>query len=102
MTIEVTTKIESDWMRGPNDGVELVASNRNEDRLYLTFKQVVDNLDGLPVFKILYYKDGQIVGHDSGHFSIYADELNGKDTEAVVELSVWKMEFDDFEYIYEP
>ncbi len=102
MTMDESTKMQSEWMRGKNDGVELVTFNRNEKNIYLTFRQTVDDLDGLPSFKLLYYKDGQIVGHESGHFSIYSDELCGKDTESVTEIYVGDLDFDDLEYIYEP
>jgi hypothetical protein len=87
---------------GDRNAVEMVQYNKSGDDLYVTFKQVSDNLGEFAEFKLLLYKDGKIVDTEDGYFSIYAENLNGKDTTDIAEIWVYGVDFDTVEYIFEP
>ncbi len=70
--------------------------------IYITFKQTADEIDYFDKFKILYFKDGQIVDSDDGYFSSYAKNLDEKGSTDVAKLWVSDKEFDSFIYIFEP
>ncbi len=101
--LQVTANTKSSSIfDGDADAVELEAWNVSGSDLYLTLNQVKEDLGGFAQFKLLYYKDGEIVHTDTGYFSIYAKNLNGVGTSDVASVSVYGFEFDDLEYIYEP
>lgn len=87
---------------GERDSVELVEYNHVEDNLYLTFKQKVDKLGTFSKFKLLFYKNNQIVHTEDGYFNIYAENLTGNGTTDVAELWIYGVDFDNLEYIFEP
>ena len=93
---------EPSWSIGDRDAVEMVEYNVSGDNLYVTLKQTSDNLGAFSQFKILFYKNGEIVGSEDCYIDIYAENLSGKDTTDVAEIWVWGKDFDDIEYIYEP
>ncbi len=83
-------------------GVEMVKYNVSDDTLFVTFKQLCDDV-GYAEYKFLFYKDGKIVGSTySSYFSVYAKNLDGKGTVDVIEESVRGIDFDTLEYYYEP
>ena len=53
-------------------------------------------------FKILYIKDGQVVGDGDGYYSTYAENLNGQDSTDVAKLLLDVDEYDHIEYFFEP
>lgn len=87
---------------GDRNAVEMVQYDRAEDDLFITFKQVSDNLGDFSKFKILFYKNDQIVDCEEGYFSVYAKNINGKDTTDVASIWVYGIDFDRIEYFFEP
>lgn len=83
------------------NGVEIQQSNQNGDKLYITFKQNVDDI-GYARFKFLFYKDDKINDTEDGVFKIDTDNLNSKGATDVAEIRVRDSDYDRFEYIYEP
>ena len=102
-TTTVQARIESDsFLTGARNAVELEKYNLSGTDLYLTFNQVSDNLGSFAKFKLLFYKDGQIVDADDGYFSVYAENLTGKGTTDVASVWAYGKSFDELEYIFEP
>ena len=89
-------------MSGERSAVEMEQYDKTEDNLYITFRQVKDEIGPFAKFKLLLYKGDKIVGAEDGYFSTYADNLNGKDSTDVAELWVYGIDFDRVEYIFEP
>ncbi len=100
--LDLSYKQASDWSVGTKDAVELVKYNHDDHHLYLSFKQIADEVSYFSRFKLLFYKDGKIVHDEDGYFSVYAENLNGKDSEDVAEITVYDIDFDEIEYICEP
>ncbi len=90
------------FMAGERKCVEMTKYNQTGDDLYLTLKQVGDDLGTFAKFKLLYYKGNTIVGSDDGYFSTYAENLGGKGTTDVAKIWVFGEDFDKIEYIFEP
>lgn len=90
------------FMVGDRKAVEMVSYNQSEDDLYVTFKQVSDDLGTFAKFKLMLYKGDQLVSTENGYFSVYAKNLNGKDSTDVASLWVYGDDFDRVEYIFEP
>ena len=102
-TFEVKVNIkEPDGLRGPEDAVELVTYSDDGFNIFLTFKQVKPSVGEFAKFKILYIKDGQVVGDGDGYYSVYAKNLNGQDTTDVAKLLLDVDEYDHIEYFFEP
>jgi len=99
---KANAKKTSSFGEGDRNAVEMVQYDRAEDDLFITFKQVSDNMGKFSKFKILFYKNDQIVDCDDGYFSIYAENLNGKDTTDVASIWAYGIDFDRIEYIFEP
>ncbi len=99
---EETAQIVERSDRGTNDAVELVSYDRDGDDLRLTLRQTADGISPSSQFKILFYKSGEIVYDEECTISVYADGLNGVGSEEVVSLSVYDLDYDEIEYIYEP
>lgn len=93
---------EDNIMVGERNAVEMVSYNQSGSSLYITFKQNVDDLGLFPKFKLLFYKDDRIVDTEDGYFDVYAENMNCKDATDVAEIPVYDLDFDRFEYIYEP
>ena len=89
-------------MMGDRNAVEMVSYNQSGDDLYITFKQISDNLGPFSKFKLMLYKGNQLVSTEDGYFSIYAKNLKGKDTTDVASIWVYGDDFDRVEYIFEP
>ena len=102
--ITAQMEVETDsFMDGPRNAVELVKSNKNGDDLYITFKQVTDELGSLAKFKILYYKGGKIIDSEkNGYFNIYAKNMKGKGSTDVAKVWVYGVDYDKFEVCFEP
>lgn len=101
--IQANAKSKSDsFLTGERKAVEMVKYNRANNDLFVTFEQTGDQLSSFSRFKLLLYKDDTIVGTENGHFSIYAENLNGKGTTDVAKFWVYGIDFDRVEYIFEP
>lgn len=96
------TPKEDSFLSGERNAVELTDYNRSGDSLYLTFQQTGDNLSAFAKFKILFYKEDQIVDTEYSFFSTSTQNLNGKGSTDVAEVWVWGKDFDRIEYIFEP
>jgi len=101
LQVQVNFKKDS-FMTGERSAVEMVQYNQSGDDLYITFKQVGDEIGSFAEYKLLYYKGDEIVGSERGYFSISAENLNGKDTTDVAEIWAFGEDFDRVEYFYEP
>lgn len=91
------------FLTGERDAVEMVTYNQSGSYLYITLKQTGNDIGSFAKFKILYYKNNEIIGDDYGYFSLQAQNLNGKgSTDVVKVLNYSYMDFDKIEFIYEP
>ena len=100
--IQPSAKVETDdFLLGDRNAVEMVQYNQHDNHLYITFKQVADEL-GSSMFKILFYKDDKIIDTTEGFFVTSTKNLNGIGTSDVAEISVYNIDYDRFEYIFEP
>ena len=93
------TAKEDSSMLGERNAVDMIQYNQVDNKLYITFKSNVDKLDFLAKYKLLYYKDNQIVAYEKKFFDL---NLNGKDSTDVAEIRVPDTEYDRIEYIFEP
>ena len=84
-----TVRTTSSIFDGDINAVEMVDYNQSEDDLYITFKQVADDLGSFAKFKLLFYKGDKIVYTEDGYFSVYAENLTGKDTTDVASISLY-------------
>ncbi len=101
--LDVTMNTSDDkFTAGERNGVEMVKYQIDGHSLYITFKQVVDELGSFAKFKLLYYKGDKIVGTEDGYFNISAENLNGNGSTDVAELWIHEGEFDKVEYVFEP
>ena len=101
--LQVQVNFNNDsFMTGERSAVEMVQYNQSGDDLYITFKQTGDELGAFAQFKLLFYKGDDIVDSDDGYFSVYAQNLNGKDTTDVAEIWAYGADYDRIEYFYEP
>ena len=101
--LDVTMNTSDDkFTAGERNGVEMVKYQIDGHSLYITFKQVVDELGSFAKFKLLYYKGDKIVGTEDGYFNISAENLNGNGSTDVAELWILEGEFDKVEYVFEP
>ena len=89
-------------MAGDRNAVEMEQYNQSGDDLYITFKQTAEHLGSFAKFKLLFYKDNAIVDTESSYFSTSCENLNGKDTTDVASVWVYGIDYDSFEYIFEP
>ena len=101
ITAQMETEYDS-FMDGPRNSVEMVKSNKTGDNLYITFKQVTDELGTFAKYKILFYKGSKIVDSEDGYFTVYAQKLKGKGTTDVAEVWVYGINYDKFEVCFEP
>lgn len=97
-----SAKLTTDYMTGARNAVELVQYNVSGNYLYLTLRQLDDDLGTFAKYKILFYKDNQLVDNEIGYLSVYAGNLNGKDSTDVIEIPVWGKNFDRIEVMFEP
>ena len=101
-TFEASVKAQDTHSDGDRNAIEMVDYNVSGDDLYITFRQVSDNPGTFAKYKILFYSGEQIVGDEEGFFSVYADNLSGKDSTDVAKIWVYGKTFDRIEYMYEP
>ncbi|MCR5059877.1 MAG: DUF4190 domain-containing protein [Saccharofermentans sp.] len=102
-TLKVTVSFErGSWLDGARSAVVMDQYNQSGDYLYITLRQVDDNIGAFAKYKILYYKNDQIVDTDEGFFSIFAENLNGSGSTDVAEIWVYGKDFDRIEYMFEP
>lgn len=99
--MNITTKEDRGMKKGDRDAVELIAYNQDNYHLYLTFRQVENNVEFFSEYKLLFYKDGNIVDTYAGMFSYSVENMTQKGDEDVAEISVFT-DYDELEYIYEP
>ncbi len=97
------TATEDFTPEGQRKAVELENYNMSGDNLYLTFKQTGDEVGYLSKFKLLFYKDDQLIHSDDEYFCMYVDGLVNKGDTDIAELYMYRgKDFDRLEYFYEP
>lgn len=102
-SIQANAKAKEDsFMIGERNAVEMVQYNQSGTDLYITFKQVTDEIGIFSKFKLLLYKEDRIVGTEDGYFITYAENLNGKDSTDVAKIWVYGVDYDRVEYFFEP
>ena len=89
-------------IEGDRSAVEMVSYDYSNDTLNITFKQVTDEVGEFAKFKLLLYKDDEIINTQEGHFSVYAKNLSDKDSTDTVSLWLYNFDFDNVEYVFEP
>ncbi len=101
-SIQTNAKTKNDsFMAGERNAVEMVQYNQTGDNLYITFEQISDEMGTLAKFKLLFYKDDQIVDTKDCFFSTYAENLDGKGYIDVAEIWTYDIDFDRIEYVFD-
>ena len=95
-----TSTSKSFWT-GDTDAVKVVRYNQSGDDLYITVKQVKENLGSFAQLKILLLNKGELVDAEECYYSVYAQDLTGKDSEALIELWVWGVDYTDIEFYFQ-
>ena len=88
--------------RGANHAVELAEWKLEDHDLKMTVRQTAEPLSRESRFKLLFYKEGSLVGDEYGLFSLNTDALQGSGSEAELDLMLLETDFDDIEFYYEP
>lgn len=101
-TFDITIKEKSGFGTGNENAVEMIDSNRQEDNLYLTLKQLKEDLGYFPKIKILFYKNDQIIDSEETYVDTCAENLDGVGSTDVAEIWVYDVDYDRFDFIYEP
>ena len=100
---EVTANTKKDsFMTGERSAVVMEKYNKSGDDLYVSVKQVGDDLSSFAKYKILFYKGGKIVDTEYGYFDVTGQNLSGKGTTDTIKVWVFGKDFDKIEFIYEP
>lgn len=92
---------EDSFLTGTRDAVEMVDYSLQDDELYITVKQVAEDLSTFGLVKVLLYKGGKITGAEENFISS-AEFLTGVGTTDVLTFWVYGEDFDTIEFIYEP
>lgn len=100
--LQPQAKAKSSNRRSDDNAVEMVQYNQSGNELYITFKQVSENLGSFAKFKLLFYSGDTIVKEDYGYFSTYTENLCGIDSTDIASIWCYGLEFDRIEYIFEP
>jgi len=82
--------------------VEMIASNKSENHLFITVRQLIDKIPPFARYKILFFKGDTIVSEDSGYFDAHAKALGREGAEDVIDVFVYEIDYDTFEFLYEP
>ena len=101
-TFGTNASVSKDYLAGARNAVELVQYNVSGNSLFLSLRQVEDDLGAFAKYKILYYKNDKIVGDEDGYFTVSAKNLNGKGSTDVAEIRTWGVDFDRVEIMFEP
>lgn len=84
------------------NAVELISWSQDESGLNLNVRQNAEQLSPEARFKLLFYKEGQLVYDEFGVFAMNTDELKGPGSEASLTVLLVETDFDDIEFYYEP
>lgn len=98
VTFQVT---EETNYSGSRDAVRMVKWNSVKRNLYLTVEQIGE-VGEYSRYKLLYYKDGKIVGSEGRDYVGSDFNLSGIGSTDVTEIYVYDFDYDDVEFIYEP
>lgn len=93
---------EDSPMIGERNAVEAIQVDRSGDELFITFKQTGNELSTFAKFKLLFYKNNEIVGTDEGFFSMSAPNLNGSGSTDVAQIWTYDTDYDSVECYFEP
>ncbi len=88
------------WRDGDPDPVKMVKYTKKGKKAMITFEQT-GQIGSFAEFKLLFFKDGKLVDHDSSYFNVYVKQLTGVGSIDVAEVSVSE-DFDTIEYYYGP
>lgn len=93
----------------PREAVELVKYSTSGNELFLTVKQVKEELSGQAGYKLLFYKAGKIVDYkDDLYFFGYTSDfeyvryLDGQGSSNTISIDIRGLDFDNLEFYFEP
>ncbi len=102
-TMKVSVQFKSNaFLSGDRNAVEMERYDRVDDKLYISVKQVKENIGSFSEFKILFYKGDKIIDADYGFFSSSATGLTEIGSTDVIEMWTDETDYDRIEFIYEP
>lgn len=88
-------------LEGDTDAVKVVDYSKEDNFLSVTVKQVKENLGKYAELKVLLFNDGELVDYGRGFYSIYAEDLTGKNSEATMTIPVWETDYSDVQFFFE-
>ena len=101
--VDAQFSVEKEYQyMGDRNAVEMVKYNTHGYYSYVTFKQVSERLGSWAKYKILYYKNGQIIDTAYSYFTSSGVGLSGKGSTTVETLWTYGIDFDYLEFIFEP
>lgn len=101
VTYSFTGMLASPVREMPGKAVEEVASNRVEDKLYITVRQIQDEMPAFAGYRLLFFKNGKAV-HDTEGYYYTETNLMYKDDEDVLKIDLpHDFEYDNYELYYE-
>lgn len=106
-SLEIACTCEPDsFLVGPRNAIEMVTYNKAGDELYITVKQTKSDIGTLPKYKVLYYKEDQLIGASSGYYGISSSGLSGIGSTDVISVPWFDFyhfqDFDSLECFFEP
>lgn len=99
---EVTYNIDKSELYCDRNAVNLIDYELDNGTLYLNVEQIKENFDPWTTFKILYYKNNEIVSAYSGMFGSLTNKLTSVGSQASILVRSFGINFDNIEFIYEP
>lgn len=97
-----TNSAGSEYVIGDRGGIVVDNYAIEDKKLILTLKQVKENIGSFPVYKIAYYKDGELVKFDVGYLYSATNSLTGVGSTVDYDKWLGNLDFDEFEFVYEP
>lgn len=87
---KMTTSTPSSYWSGAEDAVEVVKYNQSGNTLYITVKQVKEDVGSFAQLKMLFFNGDKLVDTEECYYSVYADELEKKGDEAIMSIGVYE------------
>ena len=98
---KMTSSTSSPFWTGAEDAVEVVKYNKSGNRFYITVKQTKEDLGGFAELKMLFFSGDKLLKADECYYSVYADDLEHKGDEAIMDISIYGVDYKSVDFFYE-
>lgn len=97
----VTSKSSSSYHTGAEDAAKVIKYNQSDDNLYVTVKQVKEDLGSFAQLKMLFFNGDKLVYSEDCYYSVYAEDLEHKGDEGIMSLWIYDVNYTSIEFYYE-